>query len=505
MVDTESAMAARGVYRSFPGVQALSDVTIEFPVGMVTALVGENGAGKSTLMRILAGLDQPNKGVIERNGVSIELTDSSVALRNGIALIPQEINLASDLSAVDNIVLNHEPNSGKLINTRKERLFVQGLMDRVGLHVPLGVPTGKLEVSQQRIVEILRALSHDADVVIMDEATAALGFAAAQALRIVTRTIAASGKTVIYVSHHLDEVLSISDQIVVLRDGRVVSKLDAARTSSAEITEHMLGRPLSEHIPIREPRKASESVAEISNISQNRGYSDISFSIQQGEIVGITGLVGCGAVAVARTIAGIEKADTGSVSIEGVNLRLGHPRRFIDAGVVIVPGDRKNEGLLIHKSVAWNMTLPLLNKSRPRGILNTEWIQEVTLELISRLKVKTSSSDTVVSTLSGGNQQKVSIGRWLRNDPKVLILDEPTKGIDVGAKEEVFAVLRALVKEGKSVVYVSSEFQEISAMCDRALVMAHGRLVAQLSGSELSEKNLLSAAYEQYRNEESNE
>src|SRR6218665_99678 len=504
MVTGIPVLAARGVYKRFPGSLALSDVTVEFPVGNVTALVGENGAGKSTLMRILAGLDRPDSGIVERAGVAVDLTETAT-LNHGIALIPQEINLALALTATENILINHEPNAGLLVNSQKERETVKTLMERVGFSVPLDIPTRHLDVAQQRIVEILRALSRDADIIIMDEAIVSLGFEAARTLRVTTRALVATGKTVIYVSHYLDEVLAIADQIIVLRDGQVVAIRTPSETDSAELTELMLGRPLSKFITKKKNFHPGKQIAKVSNLSKTRCYSNVNFELRCGEIVGITGLVGSGVSHVVRSLAGVNRSDSGHILVDGIAPKNGSLKAHIDAGVALVPGDRKAEGLLLEKSVSWNISLPSIAMTRPRVIINLTWMHTTAQTVMTRLKIKAPHPATLVRNLSGGNQQKIVIGRWLMSDPKILILDEPTRGIDVGAKEEIFGVIRTFAEEGKVVLYASSEFAEIATVCDRVLVMSHGHIIAQLQGDDMNEHNILLAAYEQKRIENADE
>jgi len=488
-------LRATGVSKSFPGVQALKDVSVVFNPGEVTAIVGENGAGKSTLMRILAGLDLPDTGTLSLGDTKLDLRSPADALKHGIALVPQEINVAQSLDGVANVLLGEEPSWCGIINRREARERANGTMETFGLTVPLDKPLTELEVSQQRIVEILRGLSRNADVIIMDEASASLGQQAMAALRKVTRLLAQSGRTVLFISHYLDEVVEISDRIIVMRDGAVVAQPKAFDTDPTMLTELMLGRPLSEQMPEKSHHSGGKSLLRASGLDSGR-VRNFNLQARQYEIVGLFGAAGGGGTDIARLLAGVDRPDSGQIEIAGFGRKPRTQRDFMQAGVGFVPNDRKNDGLLLSKSVAWNLSLPDIRRHSRHGLLNRGSIEKAARAAIDRLSIKVSDIDSPVQLLSGGNQQKIVIGRWLSAGAQILVLDEATKGIDVGAKRDVYSALREFASGGGSVIYVSTEAQEVAALCDRAIVVVRGQQTVELSGSTLTERRLLEAAHQ---------
>lgn len=488
-------LRATGVTKSFPGVQALRDVSVVFNPGEVTAIVGENGAGKSTLMRILAGLDVPDAGTISLGDQPLELRSPSDALKHGIALVPQEINVALSLDGVANVLLGEEPSWAGIINRREAREQANQTMETFGLPVPLNKPLNQLEVSQQRIVEILRGLSRNADVIIMDEASASLGSHAMAALRKATRLLADSGRAVIFISHYLDEVVEISDRIIVMRDGVVVAEPKAGDTDPTRLTELMLGRPLSEQMPEKSHQQGGKPLLRATGLNADR-VRDFSLEARQYEIVGLFGAAGGGGTDIARLLAGVDRPDSGELEISGFGRKQRGLRDFITAGIGFVPNDRKHDGLLLSKSVAWNLSLPDIRRHSSNGLLDRQSIEEAARAAIERLSIKVSDLNGAVQLLSGGNQQKIVIGRWLSAGAKILVLDEATKGIDVGAKRDVFSALRQFASDGGAVIYVSTEAHEVAALCDRAIVIVRGQQTVELSEAALTERHLLEAAHQ---------
>ena len=484
-----------GITKRFPGVTALSDVSLSLGVGEVLALIGENGAGKSTLMKILAGVQMPDEGSIRVSGQPVSLSSVQAAQSHGIALIHQELNLSGNLDVGANIFLGREPLRRGLIDRRKIRDDSSDLLQRVGLDISPDTLVDDLTIGQQQLVEIARALSINARVLIMDEPTSSLSAHETERLMEVVDDLRSRGVSVIYISHRLGEVRRLADRVTVFRDGANAGDLSRDEITHDRMVQLMVGRDISQFYS-REPHSPGDVVLEANRLvtAANPG-SEISFSIRQGEIVGIAGLVGAGRTELLETIFGVQGALSGSVKIKGQPFSIRRPLDAIAAGLALVPEDRKAQGVILEMAVRTNIGLAGLHRHRLRmGFLNNRQEADDTREMIDRLKIKTPSERQMVQYLSGGNQQKVVLGKWLAMHPAVLLLDEPTRGIDIGAKQEIYGLMDQLASEGVAVLFVSSEMEEILGMSDRTLVMHEGRITGELTRDQLSEEAVMQMA-----------
>lgn len=487
-------LEACSVSKAFPGVQALSDVSLPVLPGVVHAVVGENGAGKSTLMRILAGVYPPDSGDLRWDSEPIVFSGPTAARRRGISTIYQEFNLFPDLTVAENVMFGHEPRTRyQTLDWAAMRRMAAHLLGGLAADVPVDREVHALSVAQQQLVEIAKALSTDARVVIMDEPTAALNPAEVARLFDVIARLKGDGRAVLFISHRLDEVLAIADTITVLKDGNVVGNVSASATSKDELVRMMVGRPLSDAFPPRRSSDATEIALSASGLVTDHVH-DVSFDLRAGEILGLAGLEGHGQVYVARALAGLEALRHGSLSVGGKRFRPNHPADAIAAGIVFVSDDRKGEGLALTLSVSDNVALPNLGLCAPRGLMQFSRKRSITERAVSVVGVRTPSIDRQVQFLSGGNQQKVVLAKWLVGEPQVYVFVEPTRGIDVGAKLEIYRLMRELADEGRSIVMVSSDMLELIGMSDRILVMRDGRIVTELSAGAASEEAVMRAA-----------
>jgi ribose transport system ATP-binding protein len=461
----------------------------------VHALVGENGAGKSTLMKILAGAQPPDSGEILINGQRAHFDNPRDAQTHGISIIYQDFNLVPDLDVVENIFLGHEPRTRRgLLDRGAMRREAQVLLDRLGVSLDLEARVGRLTVAQQQMVEIAKALSHEASIVVMDEPSAVLAGHELERLFEIIAALKSHGVTVIYISHRLDEVFRIADRVTVLKDGQWMGTLDVTDVTKPELIRLMVGRNLDEAFPTA-TLGDHEVVLEVRGLSRHGVLHDVNFRLHQGEVLGLAGMVGSGRTALARALFGADSFDNGEIILDGRRIRPGQPREAISAGIAFVPEDRKTEGLITGMSLRRNLTLPILGRLRQRlGWVNEPQERAIVQDAIRDLSIKTPSLDQEVQYLSGGNQQKVVLAKWLATHPRVVILDEPTHGIDVGAKAEVYTIIRTLANQGTAILMISSELPEIIGMSDRILVMRSGRVVAELSRGEASEEKILTMA-----------
>ncbi len=489
-----SLLEVRGIEKSFPGVRALKGVNFSVSAGEVVALLGENGAGKSTLMKILAGVQSPDEGEIQIGDetVSIRSVDEGLAL--GIALIHQELNLATNLTVGANIFLGREPRKAALIDERAISEQAEVFLERVGLDVSATMLVKDLSIGKQQLVEIAKALSINAKVLIMDEPTSSLSQGETERLFKVVRELRNDGVAIIYISHRLGEVEELADRVVVLRDGENAGELSRDKISHNAMVSLMVGRDLSQfysHKP-QEPGEVMLSARKV----RTKLYPDeeISFDLKAGEIVGVAGLVGAGRTELLETLFGIEPALGGEIAIGGKTLAVTDPSVAIAHGMALVPEDRKQQGLVIEMAVADNLSLASLGRDQKAGRLNFEAEKNITESMMEKMRIKTPSSGQVVRYLSGGNQQKVVLGKWLAMKPGILLLDEPTRGIDIGAKREIYALVEQLAEQGVAVLFVSSEMEEILGMSDRVMVMHEGRLSGVLNRAELSEEAIMQLA-----------
>ncbi|MCB1230524.1 MAG: sugar ABC transporter ATP-binding protein [Verrucomicrobiae bacterium] len=492
--ESDSLLRVKGIGKQFPGVRALHDVGLYLKRGEVLAVLGENGAGKSTLMKILAGVQAPDSGDILIDGKPVTIGSVQDAMELGIALIHQELNLATNLSIGANIFLGREPRKFGLIDEAKIAAESRRFLDLVGLKIDPREIVGNLTIGRQQMVEIAKALSIDARVLIMDEPTSSLSSKETESLFEVIKDLRKRGVSIIYISHRLGEVRELADRVTVLRDGENAGDLERAEISHDRMVSLMVGRDLSQFYP-HEPHTPGEVALEVKELrSPVHPRHPVSFSIRAGEIVGVAGLVGAGRTEMIETIFGVRTPVGGEVRVAGNPVSITSPRDAIRAGLALAPEDRKQQGLVLEMAVRENLSLASLSRDQRHGFLNLGKETEISEEMIRKMRIKTPSDRQVVRYLSGGNQQKVVLGKWLAMKPKVLLLDEPTRGIDVGAKQEIYALMEELARSGVAILFVSSEMEEVLGMSDRALVMHEGRLTGELSRDELSEEAVMHLA-----------
>jgi erythritol transport system ATP-binding protein len=492
-------LRAESITKVYPGTLALDGVTFDVHRGVVNVLIGENGAGKSTLMKILAGVEQPTHGRVVLEGREIRLHTPLDATQHGIGIIYQELNLCPNLSVLDNIFLAREvTRRGVFINKQVERQRAREMVQRLEQNIDPDVPVGNLRIGQQQIVEIAKALMQDVRVLIMDEPTSALSAAEVEVLFRVIRDLKAHGVSIIYISHKLEELLQIGDTITVLRDGRLVAHESAADVDVPWLIEKMVGRNPAA-LFTRQEHAIGEVLLHIENLTLPRvggGYlvDHVSFSLHAGEILGFYGLMGAGRSDLLDCLAGAAPMATGKIWLNGQEVRGTTVAERIAAGLVLVPEDRKAEGLIPTMSVAHNMLLASLNKYLNRFYLSAGKERAAVDKLIKDLSVRVANPQQSITSLSGGNQQKVVVAKGLLTAPKVLLLDEPTRGIDVGAKSEIFEIMSRLATQGYGVLFVSSELKEILAMSDRILVMSKGLVTGEFTREEATEEKLVTAS-----------
>src|SRR5579872_2076542 len=486
----------RGIGKSFPGVRALDGVTLDLYSGEVLALVGENGAGKSTLMKILAGAQPADSGEILIDGKPAGITSPRTAEELGVGMIYQEFNLVPSLNAIDNIVLGYEPKRGPFIDERAARERATSVFAELGITLPLNVETSLLSVAQQQMIEIAKVLSRHARIVVMDEPSAALTDREIDRLFEIIKTLKAKGTGIIYISHRLEELPRIADRITVMRDGRVIETRPMSQFPPDEIVRAMVGRRLDSHFPDLPDVAADAPVMlAIRDLARPPMVDGVSFQVRRGEIVGLAGLIGAGRTEIVRAIAGADVPNSGEVDIEGTILHARNPRDGISAGIAFITEDRKAQGLVLGMSVRENVTLAHLGQFVDRDLLiNRAKEEDVTEKYIEELRIRTPSPEQIVNNLSGGNQQKVVLAKWLLGKAKVFLFDEPTRGIDVGAKAEIYNLMVNLARGGAAIVMVSSELPEVLGMSHRILVIRGGCIVREFSRSEATPDAVIAAA-----------
>jgi ribose transport system ATP-binding protein len=482
----------RGISKEFPGVKALDDVSFEIRAGEVHMLVGENGAGKSTLMKILCGAYRADHGSFFNNGEPVAIHDASAARKFGIAVIFQDFTLVPYLDIAQNIFLGREFASRLpgFIDQRRIYAEAKRVLDMIGFDIDPRIPVHGLGVAQQQMVEIAKALSQDARILVMDEPTAALSDRETDLLFAMIARLKEKGVAIIYISHRLSEVFDLGDRITVLRDGRKIASLLPAETTPDQLVTLMVGRPVDTTYTRPSRPTPGEVALEVKNLSGPNGFSDINLTVRTGEIVGLSGLVGSGRTEVARAIFGADRVTSGEIRLFG-NPIAGSVEDSTRRGMALVPENRKTQGLALARSVGDNIVLAGLGKMFPSGFFIPRRAMKAARTIIQKLRIATPTPRRPVATLSGGNQQKVVIGKWLNADARFFIFDEPTRGIDVGAKSEIFRLLDGLVHNGAAVLMISSEQIEIVHICDRAYVMRSGRIAGELSHHELTEANIV--------------
>jgi ribose transport system ATP-binding protein len=485
-------LSMQGVSKRFHGVQALCKVDFDARLGQVTALVGENGAGKSTLIKILAGIHKRDEGEILLGGKPVRIDNPLAAMQNGIAVIHQELNVLPNLSIADNIFVGRERKKGLFVDRDYYRSRTTELLQHVGLNVDPETQARYLSTAQKQMVEILRSISSEARIVVMDEPTSSLTKRETDVLFDIIRSLRAQNIGIIYISHRLDEIMELADRVVVFRDGCRVGALDREEMSVGKIINMMVGRDLDE-IFAKRPAPIGNVVLEAKNLGM--GYvRDVNFSVRAGEILGFAGLVGAGRSEVMQMIFGVDKKETGEVFLEGKKVDIRCSGDAIAAGIALVPEDRKEQALILGLDIKENISLAILRSLKAGLFVDDQNQAKLAERYVKELRVVTPSIRQKVRNLSGGNQQKVVIAKWLAAKPKVLILDEPTRGIDVGAKQEIYSLMSELAAQGIAIIMISSELPEILGMSDRIIVMHEGRVKGELSRKDATQERIMQLA-----------
>ncbi len=484
----------QGISKSFPGVKALDNISLSLNTGEIHALLGENGAGKSTLMKIMCGVYSNDEGKILVNEQEVVFSNYKDAIDAGIGIIFQEFSLIPYLDAVENIFLNREiRNKLGLIDFKAMRAEAKQILDKLGIHIDIDVPVCELSVAEQQFIEIAKALSLNAHILVLDEPTATLTPKEAAHLFSIMRNLKMHGVGMFFISHHLEEIFEICDRISVLRDGQYIGTRKCSETNVDELVEMMVGRKLTSTFPAKSTSIVRDKpVLELKDLKFQRYSKPNSFKLYKGEILGFSGLVGAGRTELARAMMGADPCYSKEVYLDGKLEKLTSPAEALKKGIGLLPENRKVEGLILPFSVKFNITMNNYTKWMAAGIFVKDGPEDAAAkEIIGKVRVKTPSADTPVVSLSGGNQQKVVIGRWLNNDCKVLIFDEPTRGIDVGAKAEIYELMRRLTEQGIAVIMISSELPEIVGVCDRVEVFREGNIVADLTGDDINSTTIM--------------
>lgn len=493
----EIVLDMQDITKRFPGVLALDQVSLHLRRGEVHALVGENGAGKSTMMKVLLGMYKPDGGKIIYKGEEVHFSSPADALNAGISMIHQEISLIPTLSVAENIWLGREDKFGSLgfVSPSARVKAADALLERYGIDLDSRKIVAGLSVAQMQIVELLRAVSYNAEIIIMDEPTSALSGEEIKKLYEIVEELKAAGTTVVFISHKLDEIFAICDRITVMRDGKGIGSYDIQEIDNQKLISLIAGRELNNTIPKTQP-EIGEVIFECKNISSPNGTKNVSFQLRRGEILGFAGLMGAGRTEIMRAIFGIDKLSGGEIYMEGQRVDLSSPKKAVRHGLGMITEDRLRMGILANLSVKFNTSIAYLyNHCRFLGFLKMKQEREDAARMMQDLGTKVAGMEQRIADLSGGNQQKVIVGRWLMTKPKILIMDEPTRGIDVGAKSEIYRLMDDLVHQGMSIIMVSSELYEVMGMADRILVVRGGSIVAEYGRDEAKQETLMKAAF----------
>lgn len=482
-----------GIEKSFPGVRALSGVSLKLHKGEVLALMGENGAGKSTLIKTLGGAHQPDAGTICIDGQPVKLSSPTAAIQAGIGVIYQEFNLIPALTAWENIFLGREK-SGVFVARKEERRKAAELFRSLGVDIPLDVPCRQLSVAQQQLVEIAKALSQDVNILVMDEPSAALVPQEVEKLFAIIRDLQKRGIGIVYISHRLDEIFEIANTITVLRDGKYVGDAPATEMTRQKMIEMMVGRSIENEFPKQATQRGDVRLS-VDGLSRGTSARNVSFDVRRGEVLGLTGLMGAGRTETARLIFGADKLEAGTISLDGKTLNIRSPQDAIKAGICLLTEDRKTQGLVLCRSVRENFGLPNLKELSTAGIVNKPKEGEAFGRYVDSLSIRIPFQEQLAKNLSGGNQQKVVLAKWLQQNAEVLIFDEPTRGIDVGAKHEIYQLINQLAANGKAIIMISSELPEVIGMSDRILVMHEGRVTGEITDmSSVTQEQIMELA-----------
>ncbi len=488
-MDNNYILTLKNITKEFPGVKALDDVTINIERGTIHGLVGENGAGKSTLIKILAGIYQPNKGEIILDGKPCRFNSPIEARRAGISVVHQEIKLAEPLSVAENMFLGNVQLKNGLVDWKGMRRRAREIVEDLGMDIDINAQVSSLTVAKKQIVEIMHAINNNSRILIMDEPSAVLTDRELEVMFRIVKQLRDEGITIIYISHRLDEIFGLCSNVSVLRDGCHIDTIPVASVDRQGLINMMVGREMGQEYP-KEVGNVGGTILEVKNLS--RGIlQDISFEVKSGEVFGISGLVGAGRTELARAILGIDKPESGEVYVRGKKV---HYRTFADAirdGLGLIPEDRKLQGLVQIMSVKRNTTLVNMKRVLHAGVISSSLEEKLSKEYADKLHVVTPSMETEVQYLSGGNQQKVVIAKWLFQNSEILFLDEPTRGIDVGAKAEIYRLINRMAKEGKTIIMISSEMPELLGMCDRIMVMHEGHKMGELNAAEATQEKIM--------------
>ena len=489
-----SLVQMKNIAKSFSGTKVLKGVNLELGHGEILALLGENGAGKSTLMKILSGIYSKDSGEIYLDGELCHFQNPKEAQNKGVAIIHQEMNLCNDLSVSENIFLGREVMDGLRLNHKKMDEEAQKILDDLGISMKSTELAGDLKVSEQQMVEIAKALSQDAKVLIMDEPTSALSRKEIEDLFRVIRKLRDEGRGIIYISHRLDELRAIADKVSILRDGENVISGDLKDFSIDDIIRHMVGREIQDKFPRIQCEKGKE-ILRVESLNAGPKVRDISFSLYEGEILGIAGLMGAGRTEMTRALFGVDEKTSGKIYLFGEEVKTNTPKDSIELGMALIPEDRRKDGLCTDLSIRENISLPNLDSMKNSlGVLSKVLELKISEDTIKSLNVKAQDREMISKNLSGGNQQKVVLGKWLIRNPKVILFDEPTRGIDIGAKVEIYQIMNELKKKGVGVLFISSEMEEVLGMSDRILIFCDGRITGELSREEANQENILKFA-----------
>ncbi|WP_024423677.1 sugar ABC transporter ATP-binding protein [Bacillus safensis] len=482
------------IHKAFGKNTVLSGVSFDLVTGEVHALMGENGAGKSTLMNLLTGLYSLDQGTIQIDEKETAFKNPKEAEQHGIAFIHQELNIWPDMTVLENLFIGKEIYTKLgLLDTKKMKTLAQTQLDRLSVNLSLEQEAGSCSVGQKQMIEIAKALMTDAKVIIMDEPTAALTEREIEKLFQVIESLKKEGVSIVYISHRMEEIFAICDRITIMRDGKTVDTKAIPETNFHEVVKKMVGRELTDRYPERTP-STGDIVLEVKQATRKGQFQDISFSVKAGEIVGVAGLMGAGRTEMMRSLFGLDPLDQGEIWVHGKKAVIKKPSDAVKLGIGFITEDRKDEGLMLDASIRENIGLPNLKSFSPKGLIDKKTEQDFVDLLIKRLTIKTASSDISARSLSGGNQQKVVIAKWIGIQPKVLILDEPTRGVDVGAKREIYQLMNELTDRGVAILMVSSELPEILGMSDRVLVIHEGTISGELDKTEATQERIMTLA-----------
>lgn len=482
------------IYKAFGTNQVLSGVDFELQEGEVHALMGENGAGKSTIMNILTGLHKRDSGKIQIDGEEKYFDNPKDAEKHGVAFIHQELNVWPEMTVLENLFIGKELRSKfGLLKTKEMKALAKKQFERLAVTIPLDRNTGLCSVGQQQMIEIAKALMTNAKVIIMDEPTAALTEREIEKLFEVINALRKEGVSIVYISHRMEEIFAICDRITVMRDGKTVDTKVISETNFDDVVRKMVGRELTDRFPERNS-SVGKTMLEVKNAARNGVFENISFSVKSGEVVGVAGLMGAGRTEIMRALFGLDKLDSGEIWLDGKKAAIKNPSEAVKLGIGFITEDRKTEGLVLDFSIRDNMALPNLTSFSKKGFIDDKTENEFVDLLIKRLRIKTQSGETNAKDLSGGNQQKVVIAKWIGIGPKVLILDEPTRGVDVGAKREIYQLMNELTDRGVAIIMVSSELPEVIGMSDRILVVHEGKISGELAKSEATQEKIMTFA-----------